>query len=394
MMAPVSPRTDLFLAALLTALGFVLPFSVAATSWVMAGLLVMALVLGRAWWQTRAWREPVMLIGLALLVFIAVRSVGQSAEGWSVALRYRELAFAMVLLGLFRLVTLRDGFLVGLAAGCCVYAAVHWAGLFQPELAVAIQTHRISAGFAFAVTAFLMLRHAGRSASPRVWLAGAAFLAISVLFAVGGRTGYVTLFVLAACAAWMHSPKQWRWGAVMAVPVVIGLLALGSGPARERFVESAAGSQPMADGTLSGTGIRIELVRNSAELASRYWRHGAGYGQYSRVHRELAQERYGADPQRRHYLDQHWIASENPHSEYVMQLVGGGAAGLALFLAWMVAPVVRPGLSRDNRATLGWVALAFAIGCLFNSMLMDFVEAHFYVAVLAWLLSAPPETSS
>ncbi len=389
----VSPRTDLFLAASLTALGFFLPFSVAATSTLMAILILMTLVLARAWWQTRAWRDPVMLLGLALLAFIVMRSAADGAEGWRAALRYRELAFAVILLGLFRLVTLREGFLAGLVAGSLLYAAVHWVSLARPELALALQPHRISAGFIFAVTAFLMLRQATGSPGKRLWLAGAAFLALSVFFAMGGRTGYVVLLLLAGCAAWLHSPPQWRWTALLLVPLVIGAMALGSGTARQRLAESAAGSQPAADGTLTGTGIRIELVRNGAELARRHWKAGAGYGQYSRLHRQVAQERYASDPQRRHYLQQHWIASENPHSEYVMQLVGGGVAALALFLAWLAAPAVRAGSSRHTRATLACVALAFAVGCLFNSMLMDFVEAHFYVAVLAWLLSAPPESA-
>jgi hypothetical protein len=36
---------------------------------------------------------------------------------------------------------------------------------------------------------------------------------------------------------------------------------------------------------------------------------------------------------------------------------------------------------------LAGLCLAFAIGCLFNSMLMDFVEGHLYTALLAWLLA-------
>ena len=35
---------------------------------------------------------------------------------------------------------------------------------------------------------------------------------------------------------------------------------------------------------------------------------------------------------------------------------------------------------------VGSVALAFATGCLFNSLLLDFVEGHFYGALMAWLL--------
>lgn len=389
----ISPRADLFLAALLTALGFFLPFSVAATSVVMGLLLLTALLHVPAWARTRPWNDPVVLLGLALLAYIAGRAAFDGGEAWRVALRYRELAFAVILLGLFRLVTLRDGFLAGLAAGAMVYAAVHWAGRFQPELAEAISTHRISAGFIFAVTAFLMLRHARHSANPALWLTGAAFLAVTVPFAVGGRTGYITLLVLAGCAAWLYSPRPWRWGAALAVPLAVALLALTSAPARERLVESAAGTQPQADGTLNSTGIRIELVRNGADLARRYWPWGAGYGQYARVHREISLERYGNDPQRRHYLEQHWVSSENPHSEYVMQLVSGGAAALALFMAWLAAPVLRARHPGTTGTTLACVALAFAIGCLFNSMLMDFVEAHFYVAVLAWLLSAPPDAA-
>jgi O-antigen ligase len=388
MTVAVAPRLDLLLAALLAALGLFLPFSVAATSAVMALLLLSALVLARAWWNTRAWRHPVMLVGLALLAFIAARSLASEGDGLRVAMRYRELFFAVVLLGLFRLTTWRGSFLAGLGAGSVLYAAVHWVGLARPELAKAIEPHRISAGFIFAVTAFLMLRQAAATGWPRLWWAAALFLAVTVPV-VGGRTGYLVLFLLATCAAWLHAPRQWRWYAILLVPLLIGALALGSAPARQRLAESLAGSQPMADGTLSPTGIRIELVRNGMELARRYWVAGAGYGQYSRVHKEVAQERYAADPQRRHYLGQFWVASENPHSEYVMQLVGGGIAALGLFLAWLALPLI--GARRGGaRTTLSCVALAFALGCVFNSMLMDFVEAHFYVAVLAWLLSAEP----
>jgi hypothetical protein len=35
---------------------------------------------------------------------------------------------------------------------------------------------------------------------------------------------------------------------------------------------------------------------------------------------------------------------------------------------------------------LACVALAFAIAAAFNSLLFDFVEAHFYVALMSWLL--------
>jgi len=81
-----------------------------------------------------------------------------------------------------------------------------------------------------------------------------------------------------------------------------------------------------------------------------------------------------------------------------MQLVGGGVVALALFLAWLVAPMLRVPHSRGVQASLIGIGLAFAFGCLFNSLLMDFVEGHFYVTLMTWLLAqsgrAPPAPGS
>ena len=81
------------------------------------------------------------------------------------------------------------------------------------------------------------------------------------------------------------------------------------------------------------------------------------------------------------------MRTANPHNEYLMQLVGGGFAALTLFLAWLVLPMMRKGQSVGVHTSLVGIALAFAAGSLFNSLLMDFVEGHLYVALLVWLLA-------
>jgi O-antigen ligase len=81
--------------------------------------------------------------------------------------------------------------------------------------------------------------------------------------------------------------------------------------------------------------------------------------------------------------------SDNPHNEYLLQSGAGGLPALALFLLWLALPLrlaLRPSAG-PWAGTLGCVTVAFAVGCLFNSLLLDFVEGHLYGAVLAWLLA-------
>ena len=63
---------------------------------------------------------------------------------------------------------------------------------------------------------------------------------------------------------------------------------------------------------------------------------------------------------------------------------------LALFLAWLVAPLLRTAPLAVRQSIAGLV-LAFAVGCLFNSLLRDFIEGHFFVVVLSWLLAQARE---
>jgi O-antigen ligase len=174
---------------------------------------------------------------------------------------------------------------------------------------------------------------------------------------------------------------------VIVLPAVVLAIALGSTAVQKRLDETFAGSSPTQSGDLSSTGIRIELMRNGLNLAREHGLTGGGFSEYLRLSGESAQQLYGNDPNRRPYLERHWVRTENPHNEYLMQLVGGGVAALTLFLAWLVAPMLRKGRSQAARSALVGIGLAFAFGCLFNSLLMDFVEGHFYVVLMTWLLA-------
>jgi O-antigen ligase len=385
------PRLDAALAGLLGVLGFVLTFSPAGVSLCLAALALLALLAAPSVWRSAPWRDPVAAVGLALLAYILAHTLwtsGFSPLTVRTVNRYHELLMLPVLLALFRLVSRKHTFFIGLACGAVAYAVAHWAVLAVPTLAPQLETRRISAGFALGLCAFVLLEQSRHLARPWMgWLA-AAFLAVSVLFAIDGRTGHVVLLLLVACAAWIHSPRRWRWRAMVLLPVVVLGLALGSPAVQKRIGETLAG-EATPDGTTlqSSTGIRVELLRNGLTLAREHFATGAGYANYAAVHTRATQARYGADPLRRQYLDSVWVRTSNPHNEYLMQLVGGGIAALALFTAWLLLPMARTGASGNTHALLVGVSLAFAAGCLFNSLLMDFIEGHFYGVLLAWLLA-------
>lgn len=388
--APLAPGFGQTLSWTLAAFGFFLPFSVAGTAIGMGVLAAMALAAHRQVRRSVPWRDPVVAAGLLLFGWIAVHTLwtsGFTPQAWGTINRYQELLMGAVLLALFRLAPRPELFLRGLVSGALLYAATHWLGLFWSPMARYLELRHISAGLGLSLSAFVLLEQARGSRRPWVLRGLAAFLALTVLFAIDGRTGYLVLLLLVACAAWLQSPRRWRWASLVIVPLAVVALALSSAGVQHRIQETLAGTGPWINGGPHSTGIRIELLRTGLDVVQEHYAIGAGYAEYGKAFERAAQARYGPDPLRRAYLQQYWIRPDNPHNEYLMQLAGGGIVAFTLFLVWLGLPILREAGSPSTRASLIGVGLAFATGCLFNSMLMDFVEGHLYVALMAWLLA-------
>ena len=385
---PLSRPMDNFLCVALGILGFMLPWSSAGTSITLFVLLIFSFIVSPQIWRCAPWRDPIMAAGLVLLAYIIGHTLlvsGFTPATLKAVNRYHELLMAPILLALFRLATRKELFFRCMVIGSLGYAVAHWIGQFVPAVDANLETRRISAGFGMALVAFVLLEQARHRNHRWVRRIGAAFLALTVLFAVEARTGYLMVLLLAVAAGWLHSPYRWRWRAAMGMLVMVLALAMTSGAVHKRMSDTLGGATPTASGNLTSTGIRLELLRNGLDLASRNFLIGGGFAHYADIHEQAVKSRYGeaAPPQ----AQVNWTRSSNPHSEYLMQLVGGGVASLALFLLWLVLPMVRKGPSGHVRASLFGIALAFALGCLFNSLLMDFVEGHLYGALLAWLLA-------
>ncbi|GEM_PF-138043 len=373
-------------------LGFFLPFSSAGVSIAMGALLALALARPRATWRQAPWKEPVMAGGLVLLAYITAHTLwisGLQEVTWHAVNKYQELWMAPLLLALMRDARHRQIFFRAVVAGCVMLALLYWAVFLEPRLYLILKDWRISVGFALAVCAFLLLTQAQGQPRPGPARALAAFLALTVLFAIDSRTGYLVLIVLASCAAWLHSPRRWRWLAALACPLLVVMIGVGSRAVDSRVEETLAGSQPASpSGEFTSTTIRIELLRLAGDLVLRYGATGAGFANYAEVHERAALERYRGRTAAELRADEIWIRASNPHDEYVMQVVGGGVVSLALFLGWLGLTFRQAArVRRPVSGALAGMALAFAVGCLFNSLLLDFGQGHFYIALLAWLLA-------
>jgi O-antigen ligase len=234
----------------------------------------------------------------------------------------------------------------------------------------------------------VLFEHARLGKIPRTagYLA-ASFLLATVIFVIDGRTGHLVMVVLLLCAALRAARRRARLPAM--VLTLAGAVALGamSNPVRERIAETVQVSWAVQKGQVlaeSSTGARLEILRSAMAVARANWLLGTGWQHYDEAMGHAARQRH-ADP-----TQVLGAQSVNPHNEFLMQLGAGGLPALLLFTLWLALPVWRAIRDADTgkpwAGAVGCVALAFAVGALFNSLLLDFVEAHFYAALMAWLL--------
>jgi O-antigen ligase len=371
----------------LACLGFFALFSSAGISIAMAALLVLCCLAPSRVFQRGAWREPVGVIGLVLLAWIAVRTLtgtGFNGASFDAINRYHELLLLPLLWALLRIAHRPNALVNGLMLGAVVFASAHWLAPWSQDLEQFLHDRRISGGFGLAVCAFLLFEHArlGRL-SPPAGYGMAAFIAVTLLFASNGRTGHVVLLVLMLCAAFRAAPPRLRLRVVAATLAAGLLVAYCSAPIRSRMAETWTEMQATGNGARSAPESRTELLRTGLDVVREDWLLGTGWARYPKTYSELAAQRHGSP----HVEGE---GAVNPHNEYVLQLGAGGVPALLLFVLWLGWPIWRALRERGSRGpwagALGCVSLAFAVSALFNSVLLDFTEAHFYVAVLAWLL--------
>jgi len=371
------------------AIGFSIPISTAADS-----VLVTMLVL--CWAAGSRYREKLAAIGgnafaLVACAFFLLHVAGTAYSPGTRADMLHALDKAAPVLLIPLLISLgpgiewRDRVLWALMAAVGLTLALSflvWMGL-MPESTIIKGTQfdavvfkkKITHGVLMAFGAFLFALKAGEAADLRwrmVWALGAALAAFNVLFMVQGRTGQLVLMAL--LLYFLISSFRWRGLlAALAAGLAIGgtVYLVPSSSLHQRALTTINEYQDWREGKPpSLANMRLESWSNSLKIVREHPLVGVGTGGFAAAY---AKQVEGTS----------MMPLAQPENQYLLTTVELGVIGLAALLAlfamqWHLASRLA---TRSDTDLARGLAITMAVGCMFNSFLLDHTEALFY----AWL---------
>lgn len=370
------------------ALGFALPISTAASSLLLAAVLVLFMLSGEYMRKLHAVASnPVAKACLAFCALILVGclyGLGDSADKLHYLGKYLTLLTIPLLAALFTDRTSRVRALVAFCTAMLLTLALSylirlgwlpdgWLPMMDAANPVVFKLS-ITHGFLMAITAFVLAVGAKHAESFRVrWVlaALAALAASNVLFMVVGRTGYV---VLAALGVYFLFCRFGRRGIVLAALGVLLVYAMAyqwSGVFHERIGKAIAEANEWKQGREDPTsiGTRLNYYSNTLDIIAEHPLFGVGTGGFKVAYDKQVK-------------NSDMAPSDNPHNQYLLIAAQLGIVGLG-FLIWVYALYWReagqldPPFAEIARGLL----LAMVIGNLFNSFMLDFTERTLF----AWL---------
>lgn len=386
------------------ALGFTIPISVAADNILLSIILLLWLV-GNRWREGAATlhanRVAQAAIALFLLLAIGILWGSQPADGLRMLGKFVDLAFVPVFVSLFVAERARRHAAAALTSSLLLtlcLSSLLWAGLW-PDNWLAIGTARepeifkkyLTQSVLLAIGAYMFALFAldAPTNRARAFFAIAALLCVAnVTLMLSGRSGQLVLAALAMYFAF----ARWRWRGLLVMVLAFFVLALSIGTGgwgvRGGTAQSIADSTGLRDGSWTtvprdfkawqksgisntSTGQRLDYAINSATIVIAHPLTGVGTGGFAAAY---ARQVKGTGSE----------ATVNPHNEFLNIAVQLGLPGLALLVlllavGWQCSKGLPTLLERDLARGL---IIAYAVGCMINSMLMDHVEGLFF----AWAL--------
>lgn len=385
------------------ALGFAIPISTAASNLLIALILLFTLLSGD--FKNKMQRIVQTPPALSAFVFCVMVLLGCFwGEGsWNDKQHYLIKYFALLLIPL--LVPLFDDARhqhYALAAFCIAMlltltiSLLLWLNLLQwvpSELLAKITQARdpeypitqnavvfklsITHGFMMAIAAYLLLlaTKTFTGKQRKFCLVLAMLAAANVLFMIIGRTGYLVLAVLGCYTlAIRFTPRLGRRGIavamlICAIPVIAVYQFSETLKARVHKAFDEANHWQQGQGNRTSIGLRFDYYSNTLAIIRTHPLVGTGTGGFA--HAYDAQVRGTA-----------MAESNNPHNQYLLTTAQFGLPGLALLLLLYVTLWRSSARLPDNlRHIARGVLLAYLVGNLFNSFMLDFSERLFF----AWI---------
>lgn len=354
--------------------------------------------------------EKLLLVGVILLyIFLLLTiswTVANPDEYAHAASKYRKLLFIpfLVIGAKITSLNIRSGFfifsVVNFFVACFSLSIFFGApvgewltipGVFHPGDAHSptFGRNHITQGFFHVVSAYFLVDEALNGASRKevtvrstaLWLMALVIVSV-VLFALGGRTGYVLFFVaiLVAVAVARRSYRPTRgfligvvgailWGvSVFLSPVGVNRFEVAHSDVMNYFSGSSEGVR------LTSQGTRLTYYEAGLKAFGAAPLLGQGLGSFAELARET--------PFVPLYLKQ---GRPQPHSEVILMLVQGGLVGLMLYLFTFIASIRLLVMSRGNGISSSFLLATLAmygVGSTFNSFLWDAGEGHFFTLLV------------
>lgn len=374
-------------------IGFSIPISPAFTNIFCVLAVAFCFVKGEV---SQLRHHPLVKTAMGLLVVMLIGMLYTSAS-WSEAGRmldkYRELLYIPVFIWLFRDQPTRQlglyAFLSAMGLTLLFSYCMAWGGWEIGKGTVAnsfVFKNYITQGLLMSLAAYFLAvqlwQPTTRWRKLRAILLGLALY--NVVFMIQGRTGYVVLASLVLL--FMYQTYRYRglgWGSLLVV--ISGLFAYQTSDlVQQRVNNVASGIEAYRYGEMAGSiPGRIGFLHNSTRLILQHPLLGTGTGSFTHEYQQLAQQ-------------QGILPTTNPHNEYLMIAVQWGMLGASLFIYLLYQLWTTSYLLPPQPAWMGQgLVVAMAIGCLFNSLLLDTTEGHLfaYLIGLFWGGLNPPHPS-
>ena len=395
-------RLDYFAKVCAVALFFVFPFSLALGNVLMVLTALFWLLSGdyrRKWTVLRKY--PVVWAAIFLYGLVLIGATYSSASGTDiqgVVIKYSKLLIMVFLIALLHGSAWRerclDAFVGGvLVALATVYLTVWWEVPWAVTKDKGWGGEHVAFGdritqsiiMSFFVLIALTRAKATKSVGWRAWWCVISFLAsLSMIHLSTGRTGYLLLTVALVVFSLSFDQIHKRFASLGLLLGALVLMGLTSQTLQERVEKGIHEAKTYDSMEVTSIGGRINFWRYSWELIEKRPWFGWGTGSYH---------------------DQWCVVTSNipdwctfgrwhPHNQFLHLWVENGIFSVVLFLILVCAPLMRARHESKYPQLLWGFSIILLTDSLINAPLWNSREAHFFLFMMAFLVTEPVPSSS